>query len=351
MFRPARSRFRLRQLSRVRLGPMRVTGGRGQQLGLGLGPLAPGLPLLDRRQRGASFFGLEARSALNSPSSTGMDFWTLNPYVGCEFGCCYCYARSAHRWASERHGRAEADAGPEAAALAFEREIFVKGNAARLLVRSLDPARLAGKPLLIGTATDPYQPAERRFRVTRSVLLELAAFRDLEIWITTKSPLVVRDADVLSELAKRHRLSICFSLITLDAALIRRLEPRTPLPHARLRALAALASAGLPAGVLIAPIVPALTDGWGALGSLMAAAKEAGARFAVGSALRLAPVARAGFLPTLQREFPELVERYRRQYGGRQSPGRDYLRALDRRLRALQAANALPVQGLRFDAG
>jgi DNA repair photolyase len=316
----------------------------GRQLALALPTAAPGPPVLDRRGRGARFLGLEARSALNPPSATGMDFWTLNPYVGCEFGCCYCYARATHRYTAERQGLSL----PGRPAEAFERDIFVKRNAARLLARSLSPARLAGRPLLIGTATDPYQPAERRFGITRSVLEELARFRGLEIWITTKSPLVARDAALLRRLADRHRVSVCLSLISLDAGLLRRLEPRSPAPHARLRALAALARAGVPAGLLIAPIIPGLTDGWGVLGGLMAAGREAGARFAAGSALRLAPVARDGFLPVLEREFPGLMARYRRRYAGRAGAGRDYLAALDRRLRTLQRIHGLPERGLRY---
>jgi DNA repair photolyase len=330
----------------MRLGTMPLTRPPGDQLALGLEPPRAALPVLDRRARGATFVALDARSALNPPASTGMDFWTINPYVGCEFGCCYCYARAAHRWTSERAGGSPSGSAPPAAA--FERDIFVKRNAARIVARSLDPAKLAGRPLLVGTATDPYQPAERRFQITRSVLETLGGFRGLEIWITTKSPLVARDADLLRALAERHRLSVCISLITLDAALLRRLEPRSPLPHARLRALHALAEAGVPAGVMIAPIVPGLTDGWGSLGALMAAAKEAGARFAVGSALRLAPVARDGFLPVLEREFPELVARYRHRYAGRHGAGRDYLAALDRRLRTLQAIHGFSVRSLRY---
>lgn len=324
---------------------MRLSGGSREQLVLGAFAGRPAPAVLDRRARGATFLRLEPRSAVNSPAATGMDFWTLNPYVGCEFGCCYCYARATHRFTAERNAVPPSAGTP---AEAFERDIFVKRDLARLVARSLDPDRLAGKPLLIGTATDPYQPAERRFQITRSVLEALAGFRGLEIWITTKSPLVARDADVLRRLARHNRVSVCLSLITLDASLLRRLEPRTPLPHARLRALAALAEAGVPAGVLIAPIIPGLTDGWGTLGGLMAAAKEAGAKFAVGSALRLAPVARDGFLPVLEREFPELVGRYRRRYGRRHGAGRDYLAALGRRLRALQAIHGFPVRGLRY---
>jgi DNA repair photolyase len=325
---------------------MRLAGPAPSQLALGLGPSRSPLPVLDQRARGATFLGLESRSLLNSPATTGMAFWTLNPYVGCELGCCYCYARNAHRWTAERSGAPVPD--DLTAAEAFERAIFVKRDAARVVRRTLDPAKLDGFPLLIGTATDPYQPAERRFKVTRAVLEVLAEYRGLEIWITTKSPLVARDLDVLQSLSARHRVSICISLITLDALLVRRLEPRSPLPHARLRGLTALAEGGVTAGVLIAPILPKLTDGWASLGSVMAAAKEAGASFAVGSALRLAPVARAGFLPVLEREYPGLVPRYRSHFGGRYGASRAYLSALDHRIKTLQAIHGFPVQSLRY---
>jgi len=129
---------------------------------------------------------------------------------------------------------------------------------------------------------------------------------------------------------------------------VRRLEPRSPLPQARLRAIRALADAKVPVGALIAPVIPGLTDGWATLGGVMAAAKEAGAGFAVGSALRLGSVARAGFLPILERDFPDLLPGYRRRYGSRQDPGREYLDALDHRLRTLQAIHGFPVQGLRY---
>jgi DNA repair photolyase len=328
------------------MGSVRLSAGRRPQLALDLGS-ADGTPgVLDRRRRGATFVDLAARSALNSPATTGMAFWTLNPYVGCEFACSYCYARATHRWTSERTGLDQD--GRMSPYEAFERNIFVKRGAARLLLRTLDPAKLDGLPLLIGTATDPYQPAERRFGVTRSVLEALLRFQGLEIWITTKSPLIARDVDLLAQVAGRHRLSVCISIITLDAELVRRLEPRSPLPRVRLRAMAKLAARGLPVGALIAPIGPGLTDGWGALGGLMAASKEAGARFAVGSALRLAPVARAGFLPVLEREFPELVARYHRRYGRSATAGKAYLTALDRRLRALQEIHGFARTSLRF---
>ena len=161
------------------------------------------LPLLDQRSRGTKFIELSVNSVLNTPASTGMGFWSINPYVGCEFGCTYCYARDTHRWAVERaerryDGKAVNGSGqtlppyrlsalpPEEA---FEKEILVKTEVAAVLARTLNPARIAGHSLVIGTATDPYQPAERRFRLTRRILEVLRSYHGLSISIITKSPL------------------------------------------------------------------------------------------------------------------------------------------------------------------
>lgn len=331
----------MRLVPPVRLGPMRLASA-APQLGLGM-ETARSLPTLDQRLRGAEFLGLPTNRILNPPESTGMAFWTINPYVGCEFGCSYCYARATHEWTAERHGRARTD---QPARDQFEREIYVKRDAGLVLSRTLDPAKVGRRKILIGSATDPYQPAERRFGVTRSILEALLGFRGLSIGIITKSPLVARDAELLARLAERHRITVQISLISLDAGLIRRLEPKTPLPHARLRAVAALARVGVNVGLIIAPIIPGLTDGWGALGGLMAAGKEAGARHADGFALRLKPVARSGFLPVLSREFPDLVARYQRRYGQRHSAGKDYLTALDQRIRTLQQIHGFPIRPL-----
>jgi DNA repair photolyase len=298
--------------------------------------------MLDERQRGTRFVGVPVRSVLNSPATTGMGFWSLNPYVGCEFGCTYCYARETHRWAVERAG-ADGVQEVEPPWLAFERRILVKQGVADVLARTLNPKKLAGCTLVIGTATDPYQPAERQFRLTRQVLEQLLAYRGLSIGLITKSPLVTRDRVLLARLAERHEVSVNISLATLDARLARRLEPRSPAPHARIRALKALTGAGIHAGLLVAPIIPGLTDDRAGLSALMQAGKAAGARYVVGSALRLGPAAKARFLPHLEREFPELVERYRRRYGDRDSPGRDYTEALARRLRSLQHQFGFPV--------
>jgi DNA repair photolyase len=302
------------------------------------------LAVLDERARGTRFLQLSVRSVLNTSAATGMGFWSINPYVGCEFGCTYCYARDTHRYAMERSGAAAAAAEPMPAWEAFERRILVKTGVAEVLARTLDPARLAGHTLVIGTATDPYQPAERRFRLTRGILEVLLGYRGLAIGLITKSPLVTRDLELLGRLAERHEVSVNVSLATLDRRLARRLELRSPVPAARIRALARLSAAGLHAGLLVAPILPGITDGRAALDRLLGAAKEAGACYVVGSALRLGPAARHRFLPVLSREFPALAERYARHYARREGVSPAYQQALARRLHELQRRHGFPVE-------
>jgi DNA repair photolyase len=348
MRRTAEPRVRLRQLRVLRVGQVRVE--EPAQLSLAVGP-SPGrsreLTVLDERERGTRFLSLGARSVLNSPASTGMGFWSINPYVGCEFGCTYCYARDTHRYAvdrAERRNDGTAEVEKELPPwLAFEKRILVKTDIAERLARTLDPSKLGNDSLVIGTATDPYQPAERRYRLTRSILEVLARFRGLRIGIISKSPLVTRDIDVLQKLSERNEVTVNVSLSTLDSHLARRLELRSPVPSARIRALGRLSAAGIHAGLLVAPIVPGVTDDREGLSRLLAAAKEAGARYVIGSALRLGPAARHRFLPHLAREFPDLSERYRRHYGGREGVSRDYQEALTRRLQQLQREHGFPL--------
>lgn len=300
-----------------------------------------GLPVLDTRERGTEFRELTVRSALNSAAATRMGFWSINPYVGCEFGCSYCYARDTHRYTVERHS--------ESSDLNFERHILVKQNLAEVLARTLEPSKVGGAAIVIGTATDPYQPAERRFAITRSVLLTLLKFPRLHLGIITKSPLITRDIPLLCEVAARHRLKIHVSLATCDGALLRRLEPRTPMPHARIRALARLTEAGLDAGVLVAPIVPLLTDSKASLTQLFAAARDANARRVNGGVLRLGPTARKQFLAQIAREFPALLARYERHFARSSNAEPAYRAALTRRLTNLQVEFGFPTGGMTRD--
>jgi DNA repair photolyase len=289
-----------------------------------------------------------------------MDFWSLNPYVGCEFGCTYCYARFAHRYVVERaHDAGKLTDGDFAEYRgphgweAFEQRIFVKQQIVAAL--ETDLRRYFRRPsdqrkpdaIVIGTATDPYQPAERRFRLTRAVLERLARCEGLSIGIITKSPLVVRDADVLALIQRHNDLEVHLSLMTLDVALIRTLEARSPMPAVRLRALQRLTAAGVNAGLIVAPVLPGITDDVGGLDALFQAAQQAGARFLSASPLRLYPGIRDRFLPVLDEHFPELANRYRQAYAGRGAAPRAYARALARRVRRLQAKHGFPIRGVQ----
>ncbi len=303
------------------------------------------LKVLDARPRGATYVAQPARSVLNPPAQTGMDFWSLNPYVGCEFGCTYCYARYTHRYVVERAhqaGKLDDEEFREYRGAqgweAFERKIFVKEKLLEALERDLGRFFRAGggETIVIGTATDPYQPAERRYRLTRAVLERLERYEGLSIGIITKSPLVVRDTDVLARLAARHDVEVHVSLTTVDPAVIRALEARSPLPSARLRALAALTAAGVPAGLIVAPVLPGITDGAAELDALFRAGRAAGARYVHASPLRLYAATRERFLPVLAAAYPALEARYRAAYERQSSAPRAYARALQRRIQRLQ---------------
>ena len=193
--------------------------------------------------------------------------------------------------------------------LAFERRILVKDNADTRLRAALRTTRVprAGESVVIGSATDPYQPAERQFRITRRILDVLTATRGLRIGINTKSPLVTRDVDVLAQLSVRGSLSVHVSLITVDRELARKLEPRAPTPEARLRAVRRLAEAGINVGVNCMPVLPGITDHPDALTSLVRAVADAGARSMSVAALRLRASARRRYLPLIGDSFPELL--------------------------------------------
>lgn len=320
-------------------------------------PLPLSAAVLDERLRGTKFVSVPSRRVLNPPAQTGMDFWSLNPYVGCEFGCTYCYARFTHRYLVERARDAgrlteqefrefRGDHGWEA----FERRIFVKeqllsaldADLRRYFRSAVPPVRRCAEPIVIGTATDPYQPAERRFRLTRGVLERLARCEGLSIGVITKSPLVARDVNLLARLQGRNDLEVYVSLITLDVDVIRAMEARSPMPHARLRALRRLTDAGINAGLIVAPVLPGITDGRPELQALFAAAREAGARFVHVGPLRLYPAIRDRFLPVLAERYPALLERYRIAYGGRGVAPRDYAAALARRVSRLQRQFGFP---------
>ena len=311
-----------------------------------------GFPPVLGDQKDIRYFGTDPRSLLNSPATTGMSFWSINPYVGCAFGCAYCYARYAHRYAAERlsDSMVTAEEAREQLAelppwLAFERRIFVKREAGAVLRRELRrPSRyraLHRETVVIGTATDPYQPAERRFRITRSVLETLAEHQGLSVTIITKSPLVTRDVDLLLRIAARSRLSVHVSLITADRELARRLEPRAPTPEARLRAIARLRAHGIEVGVNVMPVLPGITDSPRLLQTLVRSVAEAKASYLGACALRLQSAARQRYLPFIEAEFPHLASRYRATYERSHQAGERYREGLREYFRALCAEHGV----------
>ena len=302
----------------------------------------PTLPVIGE-QKDIAYFGSRARGILNDPETTGMGFWSINPYVGCAFGCAYCYARYAHRYTLERSTTANpAHEGLREATetlppwLAFERRIFVKENAPEVLRETLRSGseRLGGllrdEALVIGTATDPYQPAERRFKVTRGVLEVLAEHPGLSITIITKSPLVTRDIDLLQRIRRHSAIGIHLSLITMDRELARRLEPRAPTPESRVRAIARLREAGIHVAVNMMPVLPGITDGPLQIEEVVRAVSQVGANALNACALRLQSAARQRYLPFIEQEFPSLAPRYRSTYARGYQVGERYREGLTR---------------------
>jgi DNA repair photolyase len=316
------------------------------------GEPGPAGPLLLGEQKDIRYYAGAPRAILNGPATTGMGFWSINPYVGCAFGCAYCYARYAHRYVAER-ATAERDADAGFASdvddmppwLAFERRILVKREAGAIVRRELRrPARWAAlqrETVVIGTATDPYQPAERRYRVTRGVLEVLAEHRGLTVTIITKSPLVTRDLDILVKIAERSALSVHVSLITVDRELARRLEPRAPTPEARLRAIARLRAHDIEVGVNCMPVLPGITDAPEQVEALVARVAEARASYLGACALRLRSTARQRYLPFIEAEFPELAARYRSAYAHGHQVGERYRDGLRERFRAVCARHGV----------
>lgn len=232
----------------------------------------------------------------------GMPFkWSINPYSGCAHACTYCYARAFY---------IRADRGSPSD---FDQIIYVKSNAPDLLRTELARRTWRRELVVVGAATDPYQPAEARFRVTRGVLEALHEYRT-PVSIITKGPLVLRDLDLLSSLDRAAGLDINVTVPTLDENAWRRLEPHAPPPRARLEAVRRLNAAGIRTGVFMAPILPGISDDEASVRALMEAAADAGAPYVVPITLRLGPDVREWFLPHLSRHFPHLTLQYCRLF-------------------------------------
>jgi DNA repair photolyase len=249
------------------------------------------------------------RSALNAVR--GMMFkWSLNPYMGCVHRCTFCYVRAfehrADRPSDDRYGTS----------------IRVKVNIAEVLRRELARPSWQRESVTIGAATDPYQPAEGRYRLTRACIRELGEART-PLGIITRGPLIVRDLDVLQDAARRAEVSVTFSVPTLDHEIWSRTEPSTAPPRQRLRALKTLVDGGIKANVGLAPILPGLSDKPELLAEVVRAAREAGATGVWANLLYLKPGTREHFLSNIERDWPELLPEYERLYARRAYLGND----------------------------
>jgi DNA repair photolyase len=246
---------------------------------------------------------LPAKSIIGKTvSRRGLPFThTINPYRGCEFGCRYCYARYTHEFLELRS--------PEE----FEQKIFFKQNAAWLLEQELKKLK-PGTNIALGTATDPYQPIERKQLVTRSLLEVFARTSGFRIGIISKSTLITRDLDLLEQVSERHALTVHTTVTTMNVKLARTLEPRAPRPDLRIDALAELRRAGIHAGVNCSPLMPGITDSRSSIAAVARAAAGARAEFFFAGALFLKPCSLPTFLGFVREHFPLQVESYRRRY-------------------------------------
>lgn len=298
----------------------------------GIARLAASSPPAESRRKSEErpeYFALPVRSILNRCESERVPFeWTINPYRGCEFGCHYCYARYTHEYM-------ELD-GTE-----FERKIFVKQKPDVLLARDLNQKysfRSHGAPehIAIGTATDPYQPAENEFGVTRACLEELARRDGLSVSIITKSNQIVRDVEIFKRIAARSTLSIQVTVTTMKPRLAGLLEPRAPRPDLRMGAVKQLREAGLAAGVFASPLLPGITDGEADLENIAAAAREAGALWFSAGVLFLMPASKKSFLPFIREKFPRLARQYEQWYAREAYAPDAYRRKIAERVKILQ---------------
>jgi DNA repair photolyase len=254
--------------------------------------------------------------------------WSLNPYAGCRHACVFCFAREFYVRADRGDGAAD-----------FETRILVKVNFAEVLREQLAHPSWKREPVALGTATDPYQPAEGRYRLTRRVLEALHEYQT-PVSMLTKSPLVLRDLDVLAAMARVVDVRVCFSITTVNTELWRTVEHSTANPFHRLRVMRLLSEAGVPAGVALAPILPGITDSEASIEAVAGAAAEHKAAFFWAVPLRLTPVVKAHYFAFVAEAFPNLLQRYERAYPGAYAP-KDYQRKLEERVERIRACYGL----------
>src|SRR2546427_13102547 len=269
---------------------------------------------------------IQVKSVLNRVQ--GMPFkWSINPYRGCSHSCIFCYARRTH-WFLDQDG-----------VNGWGSRIFVKVNAPEVLRRELAHHSWTREEVHLGTATDPYQPAEGSYKISRQILEALLAAQT-PVNIVTRSTMIIRDVDLLTRLAEGPGAMVCFSIATMDAAVAREIEPDVPPPLRRLEALRSLAQAGVPVAVLLAPVLPGITDQPKQLSAVVEAAKEYGASSLCTNALHLGDVTRQAFFQYLGHRRPELIPEYERMYRGKYAPSA-YRRHVQEVVAALKARHGL----------
>ena len=301
----------------------------------GIARLAAGGALLEEKQR-VEYRSLPTRKWLNHCDSRRVPFhWTINPYRGCEYGCKYCYARFTHEFLERP------------AIEAFETEIFAKEWNAESFRSELSRVK-PGQVIGLGTATDPYQPAERRFGSTRKVLEAMVGFKGFCLFITTKSDLVARDALLLKELSRHNEVRVTLTVTTMDSNLARLIEPFAPRPDLRIHAVSELAKSGVQAGVIASPVLPLITDSMENLEQVAAAAKEAGADQFGAHVLFLKPSAQRVFLPFLAEQFPRLLARYRKSFEADAYLKGRYPEFMQRRVDDIRARTAIAKRDLSW---
>ena len=301
---------------------------------VGIARIAAESPTLEAKSR-VEYFELRARKLLARCDSPRMPFrWSINPYRGCEFGCKYCYARYTHEFMELR---APGD---------FENKIFAKHFDPGMFSKELR-ALPEGETIAIGSATDPYQPAERRFGITRSILEVFAQTKGLRLGLITKSDLITRDIELYQEIARRHYLTLVVTVTTLDPALARLLEPLAPRPDLRLHAIRKLSAAGLRVSVNCCPILPLINDREDSMDAVAHAAAKAGAVRIGANVVYLKDCARKVFLPFVDQQFPQFSRRYHERFSQHAYLSGAYPKQIAERLNRIRRRYALDAPDIR----
>ena len=264
---------------------------------------------------GAQVTEIQCKTLLNKLDVPFFPFrWTLNPYRGCRHACRYCYARPTHEYWGMDAGRD------------FEQRVFAKVNAPEVLRKELNRPNWRGESIAIGTASDPYEPAEAEYQLTRGVLEVLTDFCN-PASITTKGVLIRRDVDVLRELSEVAEVSVNFSIGTVDEKVWKLTEPGAPRPQARLEAMQFLVENGINAGVMMAPLLPGISDGEDNIAAVAEAAHDHGAQFLGSNVLFLKPGSKEWFMPMLKETYPHLEQAYAKMYRKTYAP-EEYTKAV-----------------------